>query len=119
MKLALVVVMMLHGFAHTVGFVGAWHLNANIPYKTTLLSGRVDLGFAGIRMVGILWLIVGLSFILAALTALASHPSWMRATMVALGASTALCLAELPQTRIGLGLNAALALALAVIVIAK
>jgi hypothetical protein len=112
--MALGFIMMLHGMAHGVGFAGAWQLNRDIPYKTTLLGGRLDLGPVGIRIVGIIWLIVGLSFVLGAMAALANHPVWLSLTILALGSSAVLCLAELPEARIGAWVNAAIALALVV-----
>ena len=52
MRIALGIFLILHGVAHLPGFVVPWRL-ANIkdvPYKTTLLSGRFDIGDAGIGL---------------------------------------------------------------------
>ena len=45
--------LLAHGVAHLVGFVSSWKLAtlAELPYKTTVFSGRVDVGDAGIRVV--------------------------------------------------------------------
>ena len=41
-----------HGIAHTAGFAVAWRLTASseIPYHTTLLNGRLDVGDGGGRI---------------------------------------------------------------------
>src|SRR5919106_1807207 len=66
-----------HGVAHLVGFVSSWKLAtlAELPYKTTVFSGRVDVGDAGIRMMGVLWLLAALALLVAAIT-VASETGW-------------------------------------------
>ena len=46
MRIVLMLVTVLHGGAHLVGFAESWQLSMTetTPYKTTVLSGRVDLG---------------------------------------------------------------------------
>lgn len=58
MRIALAVRMALHGVAHAPGFVGSWRLAAleGMPYHTTLLGGAIDVGDAGMRVVGLAWL---------------------------------------------------------------
>jgi len=48
----------IHGFAHLVGFVVPWKLRVppDAPYKTTLLAGRIDIGDAAMRGMGLWWL---------------------------------------------------------------
>ena len=48
-----------HGLVHLLGFVVNWQLAslAEMPYKTTLLAGALDVGATGIRAVGLLWLL--------------------------------------------------------------
>ena len=52
MRIALAILMALHGIAHVVGFLAPWQLTEGMPYKTTVLAGRWDLGATGIRAVG-------------------------------------------------------------------
>jgi hypothetical protein len=112
MKTMLGIIMVLHGIAHGVGFAGAWGLSRNIPYKTTVLNGHIDMGPVGIRLVGVLWLLAGLTFVIAAVTAFTNQPTWLRATAIALIASTVLTAFELPEAKIGLALNGVMAVAL-------
>jgi hypothetical protein len=78
------------------------------PYKTTILGGRVDVGNIGIRLVGVIWLLVGIAW-LAAAAALAFRASValpLVATVTTV--STLLCALEWPQARIGLSVNCVL-----------
>jgi hypothetical protein len=110
MKIALVVVLAAHAVAHLVGFVVPWRLlsSAELPYKTTLLAGGVDLGDGGIRLVGLLWLAAAAAFGLAAAAFALKAPWAVNFAFVVAVMSMALCLAEWPEARIGAFVNAAL-----------
>ena len=87
---------------------------AELPYKTTILSGRLDVGDAGIRVIGVLWLLAALAFLVAAI-ALVAVTGWAGRFMVAaVIASALLCVAGWPDARIGLAVNVGLALVLAI-----
>ena len=49
----------LHGLIHLMGFVAYWPLAKvpDLPYKTSLLDGRLELGVAGMRLFSLLWLL--------------------------------------------------------------
>jgi hypothetical protein len=53
MRFAFAFLLLGPAVAHLVGFVSSWKLAtlAELPYKTTVLAGRVDVGDAGIRMI--------------------------------------------------------------------
>ena len=107
MRIALAIVMTLHGIAHLVGFAGAWQLSAagGVPYKTTVLGGHFDIGDAGIRLVGLLWVIAAVAFVTVSAGAVMQSPWWLEAAVpVALG-SLALTILELPEARIGAVVN--------------
>ena len=106
MRIALAILMALHGVAHLVGFAGAWRLAPQgIPYKTTVLAGQIDLGDAGIRLFGLLWLAAGLSFVLAAVGAVVDTEWWAELALVIAVASLVLSVTELPQAGIGIAVN--------------
>jgi hypothetical protein len=65
----LTLLLLLHGVVHLLGFVVPWQLAEpeGFPYKTTLLSGRLDVGPVGIRVVGVIWLLVALALVVAAI----------------------------------------------------
>jgi hypothetical protein len=116
-RIALAVLMALHGVAHLVGFVGSWQLagpESTIPYKTTVLAGKLDLGGPGIRAMGVFWLLTAVAFWLAAAAALMNQPWW---TLAALGValfSLMLSIVALPDSRIGVAVNLVILAALMV-----
>lgn len=116
MRFALAFLLVAHGVAHLVGFVSSWKLAtlAELPYKTTVFSGRVDVGDAGIRVMGVLWLLAALTFLVAAF-AVATETGWaVRFTLAAAMASLILCVVGWPDARIGVAVNVGLALLLAI-----
>jgi hypothetical protein len=115
MRIALAVLLALHGIAHMVGFIGSWHLNpaAGIPYKTTLLAGHVDVGDVGIRSMGILWLLAAIAFLVAAAGTALGTQWWVKTVAVVATVSLALTVLQWPEARIGLFVNLAILGALA------
>jgi hypothetical protein len=116
MRFVLAFFLLAHGVAHLVGFVSSWKLAAlaELPYKTTVFSGRVDVGDAGIRVMGVLWLLAALAFLVAAI-AVATEAGWaVRFTVAGVTASLMLCLAGWPDARIGVAVNVGLVLLLAI-----
>ena len=110
MRIALAVLMALHGVAHMVGFAGSWQLAStnDIPYKTTVLGGNLDLGDAGIRIVGVLWALAAVAFVTVSGATALDKSWWPTAAVIVALSSMALTLLELPQARIGLVVNLAL-----------
>jgi len=116
MRFVLALLLVAHGVAHLVGFVSSWKLAtlAELPYKTTVLAGRVDVGDAGIRMMGVLWLLATLALLVAAF-GVAAEAGWAgRFTLAAVTASVILCVVGWPDARIGVAVNVGLALLLAI-----
>jgi hypothetical protein len=114
MRYVVAVALAAHGVAHLVGFVVPWRL-MTLPepaYKTTVLGDRVDLGDAGIRVVGVLWLIAAVSFVASAAAWAFAREFALAATVFAVSLSSALCLAEWPAARLGALVNLMLVLLL-------
>ena len=101
------IVFIAHGFAHLVGFVVPWGLweVKDAPYKTTLLADRIDVGDIGIRVFGLLWLVTALAFIIAGIAGFAGQLWWPFAAVVAVF-SLVLGILGLPETRIGVVVDA-------------
>ena len=109
MRILLAALMVYHGLAHSVGFAEAWQLvPQGPPYKTTILAGRLNLGDAGIRVTGILWLATGVAFLVAAIAAAVGLPWWDSFALVIAVVSLLLCAVELPEARLGLVINLAI-----------
>jgi len=116
MRFALGFLLVAHGVAHLVGFVSSWKLAtlAELPYKTTVFSGRVELGDAGVRVMGTLWLLAALAFLVAAI-AVGTATNWAsRFTLAVAIASLMLCFVSWPDARIGVALNVGLVLLLTI-----
>ncbi len=69
MLLIATIVLVLHGLIHLMGTVAYLQLGViqQLPYKTTLLGGRWDLGAGGIAVYGALWAVAAIGFVVAAL----------------------------------------------------
>lgn len=112
MRFLLAFILFAHGVAHLVGMASSWQLATfpDVPYQTTIVSGRIDVGEAGTRVMGALWLFAGLLFIIAAAGTAGTMPWAFRLTGICIAFSLAMCIAGWPQASIGLWLNLALVL---------
>ena len=116
MRIALAVLMALHGIAHLVGFAGSFQLASpgTIPYKTTILAGKLDIGGPGVRAMGVFWLLAAVAFLAVAGAALVSWPGWVLAGIGVSLFSLLLCVVAMPDAWIGAAINLLLVLALLV-----
>jgi hypothetical protein len=107
LQLVAAVLLALHGVVHLLGFVAQWQLAtlAELPYRTTILDGAVDIGTTGARIEGLGWLVLVPAWLVAAY-ALARDRSWALVVIGVVSAlSLGLCLLAMPYTRIGMLLN--------------
>jgi hypothetical protein len=107
MQYVIAIVLLIHGFAHLVGFVVPWRIAKleEAPYKTTLLGGKVDVGDTGIRVVGVLWLLVAVAFFVSGIALLFSSGWWWGYTLIVAGTSLVLCILGLPDSKFGIPIN--------------
>ena len=107
MRFVVAMFLFVHGFAHTVGFVVPWRIAAleEAPYKTTVLADRYDLGHAGIRALGLLWLLTALAFFAAGALLIGRMPFWQPLTLSTAVFSLMLCVLGLPESRFGIPVN--------------
>ena len=71
----------MHSLVHLLNFVSYWPIAKleEVPYKTTLLSGRWDVGSGGSRFYALLCLLATLGFVIAAIAfafQIGWWPSW-------------------------------------------
>ena len=109
MRVALAALLIAHGVAHLVGFVVPWKFisTAEVPYRTTILGGVADLGDAGARALGVVWLVAALAFVLLAGAVLDGWNVRLW-TFAILALSIVLCVVGWPKARIGLVVNVVL-----------
>jgi hypothetical protein len=107
MRFALAAIFAAHGFAHLAGFIVPWRWVdlKEMPYKTTLLAGRFDVGPVGIRAVSILWLLAALAFFVVAVAAVLVLPWWLVTSVAVSAGSLVLCILGWPDSRIGAFIN--------------
>lgn len=114
MRTAIAFLMALHGIAHLPGFLNSWQLVSleEIPYHTTVLSGRLDLGDAGRKALGVMWLAAAAVFLASSAGALAHGSWWIPWAAGGAVGSLLLSAAEWPEARIGVSVNTMLLVAL-------
>lgn len=115
LRIAFAVFLALHGVAHLVGFAGSFQLGEfkGKPLDTTLLGGRIDVGRAGTRVMGVAWLLTGLAFVVAAAAVWTDAPGWPALTAAVAGVSLVLSVLGWPAARVGVFLNLVLLVGLA------
>ena len=103
LRWALCIIFVVHGFSHLVGFVVPWGIGEvkDAPYKTTLLADAIDVGDAGIRAFGVLWLIAALAFVVAGLACLTGQAWWLTYSTWVAVFSLVLSVLGWPEARIG------------------
>jgi hypothetical protein len=111
MRWILVFLMAMHGVAHLVGFVGALRLAPEkVPYRRTTMLG--NLSDNAMRMIGVMWAVSALAFLMAAFAAARNAPGWSSAALVIAGGSFALCILTGRDALVGTWLNVALVMAI-------
>lgn len=109
-RIVLVPILRLHGVVHLLGLVVPWQLAEpqGFPYKTTLLGGRLNAGPVGIRVVGVLWLVAAVAFVVAAIALWTQQPWWWGAAVATAAASLVLTVLSWPEARVGVVINVVL-----------
>ncbi len=110
MHILLALILFGHGVAHLPGFLAFWKLATlkEMPYKTTILAGNVNVGDLGIRVVGVLWLATALAFAASSIGTGTRLPWWQPVTLITSVFSLLLCIVGWPDARFGLFINIAL-----------
>ena len=75
---AFAILLVVHGLIHLMGTTIYAKLGQiqGLPYKTTLLGGRWDLGERGIGVFGALWVLPAVGFLLAGAALFVNHAAW-------------------------------------------
>jgi hypothetical protein len=110
MRIVIAMLMAGHGIAHVPGFIVNWQLRdfPEMPYRTTIVGGLLDVGEAGTRVIGALWLAAGVAFIVVAGAMFTRAGWWQPLAYALILLSTVLCLVGWPDARLGLVANAAI-----------
>ncbi|MHB1325646.1 MAG: hypothetical protein ACYDGS_01295 [Thermoleophilia bacterium] len=76
-----------------------------MPYRTTLLSGKADIGNAGIRIFGLFWLVAATAFIYVGAGAILGTPWWLNLLPGTTMFSLLLSILSWPESKIGVLIN--------------
>ena len=97
-----------HGVAHLVGFLGSWGwlASAQVSQRTSILLGRVDLGPVGIRVFGVVWLLLAVGFLIGGWGVAVSQVGVGRWLVAVASVSLVACVLAWPDARIGVAVNA-------------
>ena len=89
-------IVMIHGLIHLMGFVAYWPLSeiAELPYKTTLLGGRWDVGQTGMRLFSLLWPAAAVILIGASIGVITGQDWWLPVMAAAVLLSLVVCLLD-------------------------
>lgn len=107
MRILVAVVIILHGLVHLLGFVVPWKFVtlAEMPYKVTLLSDKIDVGAGGIRIIGVLWLLATIGFVVVGGSLIATLPWWQVLAFAVTLFSLVLCILGWPDSQFGVYIN--------------
>lgn len=83
LRIVLGTVLVLHGLIHLLGFAVYLRLATieGLSYGTALLSGKLEVGEAGARIFGLLWLLAAVGFVVASVAVFALFPWWWTFTL--------------------------------------
>ena len=86
--------LIVHGLIHLFGFVANSQIveTEDITYQTTVLAGRLDVGDVGTRVLGIVWLLAAVAFVVSGVTIFSSPAWWWSFTLAVTVVSMALCI---------------------------
>lgn len=107
MKILIAIFLFIHGFAHLIGFVVPWKIAQleEMPYKTTLFNGSLNIGDLGIKIIGVFWLLVAIAFFLSVYLIISQNPLWFFFTFFVSLNSIILCILGWPDSKIGVFAN--------------
>jgi len=99
--------LIVHGLIHLIGFVVFWQIAeiADFSYTTSVLSGKLDIGDVGMRVLGVVWLLISVAFVIAGVTIFFSPPWWWSYTLAVTVASLIVTLLGWPDAKFGVLAN--------------
>jgi hypothetical protein len=107
MRFVIAALFIIHGVAHLVGFVVPWRITTlkDTPYRTTILNGRVNVGEAGIKAIGVLWLFAALAYMACGVAVIVQLQWWFWLAVVTTFVSFDLTIIGWPESKIGVAVN--------------
>jgi hypothetical protein len=99
--------LVVHGLAHLVGFVGPWRLLdvEGVTFQNSLFDGRLAVSGRTMRALGIGWLMLAAGFLMTGLAVTLELAWWSKAATVLISLSLMMCAAHWPAARVGAAVN--------------
>jgi len=90
-----------------IGFIVFWRISEieGITYKTTIFNGKIDVADFGIRIIGIIWLLLSLTFIFNGITVILNLLFWESLAFYLAILSLIFCIMGWPDSKIGVFVN--------------
>jgi hypothetical protein len=100
-------VLLAHAIAHLPGFISAYKIAElkELPYSTKIFFKKVEIGELGVKIYGLIWLILSIIFLIAVILLLLSRPVFKDTVLVASSLSLLISVAGLPETKFGVIIN--------------
>ena len=107
---AAAIVLALHGLVHALGFVALWRMAEleGIAYRTSVVDGRLEIGDAGARILGLAWLVLVPAFLVAAYGVVTARRWALPVVGLVAAASLVVSILGLPDSRPGLMIDVAI-----------
>ena len=112
------ILLALHGVIHLIGFVTPWRIATleGFAYRTTVFNGALDVGDAGARVIGLVWLGLTFGFLAAGYGVWRGKPWTVGLTGVLAIVSLIVCLLGLPEAGAGVVIDVLILAAVAYLV---
>ncbi len=117
LSIFLMILLTLHGLIHLMGVIAYWPLSkiTELPYKTTFLGGRWEIGSTGTRLLSLLWLLAMVGFLATALALAFGRAGWAPLLLGTVLLSLALCVLDWTVAFRGAWINVALLVVLVLV----
>ncbi len=101
------IVLIIHAIAHLPGFVMSFKLAEikELPYSTKIFFKKVEIGEFGIKIYGVIWLLLSLVFLIAVFFIIFDKPVFKETVLAASILSLLISTAGLPETKFGVIIN--------------
>ncbi len=103
----LAALLFIHGVAHLVGFVVSWKLAdlKEMPFSTKIFSKKIELGETGIKIYGLIWLLLAVFYIICVILILFNGPIYKNILISASVLSLIMSILGVPESKFGIVIN--------------
>ena len=101
------IILLIHAIAHLPGFIMAFKLAEikELPFSTKIFFKKIEIGEIGIKIYGLVWLVLSIIFFVSVLFILFDKPVYKDTVLVASLLSLIISIGGLPETKYGVIIN--------------